>query len=176
MSRWYFSSGCELCLLTHQADLQHADTDDAIPTLVEELGPGDHGDVWLLSGTLCVTFSILFWLLCSTWGMLKGHHVALTLPSWSTNYLSAQWRGSALQPGHSAGVQCQSALLPGLGKSFSEVWLDSLCSYYAKTLHSGWNLWKSISHICVQFCVCTSTFIQNAHRGFYEAQVHFVSS
>lgn len=32
------------------------------------------------------------------------------------NYLSAQWRGDALQPGHSAGAHPQSALPPGLGK------------------------------------------------------------
>lgn len=67
-----------------------------------------HEDVWLLTGTLCVALSILFWLFCSTWGMIRSHTVG---PRFAllVNYLSAQWSGSAawaLRLEHSPSQHC----------------------------------------------------------------------
>ena len=99
MSTWYFSSGCELRLLTHQADLQHADMASGVPSTTEELGHGHHEDIWLLTGTLRVALSTLFLSLCSARSVVRGHSVGphITL---MVGYLSAQQSGGALQPGH----------------------------------------------------------------------------
>jgi len=100
MSTWYFSSGCELCLLTLQGDLQHAIMAGGTPSPAEELGHGHHEDIWLLTGTLHATLSTLFLSLCSAQSVTRGCSfcpcVALMV-----SHLPAEQNSHAQQPGHS---------------------------------------------------------------------------
>lgn len=145
----YFSSGCELHLLTCQADLQHADVAGGIPGPMEELGGGHHEDIWLCTGTFHITLSTLFPSLCSAWSMAGGCSVSPRI-ALVVGHLSAEQGSSTLQPGCLAQLGHSSSQCCSLG-SASWFWWSGWAPYLQRFCIHGKvfeNLSTSPTSVC----------------------------